>query len=117
MADEKDLKRILEEHDRRQAVRQVERDIATTDYDLQQVSKPGLSSFLQFVTCDNLRTSLENLADSASRVPDDSQAAKMAKLAEVRAMANAPPQCKQQIERARDLSPPQNRSKPGSGLI
>lgn len=104
--DEKEFKARLKAYDERQAARRVEGFIADTAHDAAEASKPPKSSLTQFIACDNLRVSIENLRESSAVLDNlnpNSALAEKANQAEDKALSSVSPTCRAQIDRALDL--------------
>lgn len=127
--DEKEFKAKLAEYDRRKAVRQVESYIADTQLDATRAVKPGQSTFQSFVSCDDLRVSIEGLRESVSSLMDMTSGldpatrtaygalAGKADVVEIKALDSVSPTCKAQLKRALDNDKPQPAPPTSHGLV
>lgn len=99
MPDRDDVQRRIEDASARTALRQVYNDIRNVKADTEMAARPKQSGLMSFISCDNLRISLDDLRDSASQLPLDSKAFQEAQDVSVQALAKAPASCRETIER------------------
>lgn len=92
--DERELRRKLEEHDKRMAERAVRQDTnAFVQDDLRATLTFNKHGFLRFIACSDLEVSREALTQSAALLPADNINRKMAEDA-LKLYADPPPHCK-----------------------